>query len=95
MGEAAKGLAGPMTMPVRPDVGASLAAGLANEPCFKIGEPDVIGPLVCADRDRVAAMMVRAIDQDSAHASGAHLGEGDLLWAGEGGHAPLKRRICR
>ena len=29
-------------------------------------------------------MIVRAIDQDAAHASIAHLSEGDLLWAGHG-----------
>src|SRR6266404_6965023 len=57
---------------VRPDVGAFVAAGLAYEPRFKIREPNVVGPLVCADRDRVAAMIVRAINQDPAHASGAH-----------------------
>jgi hypothetical protein len=52
----------------RPNVGASLAASLADEPRFQIGQPDVIGPLVGADRDRMAAAIVRAIDQDAAHA---------------------------
>jgi hypothetical protein len=42
----------------------------------------VIGPRVGADRDRVAAMEIRAIDQDAAHASFAHFSEGDLLRAG-------------
>jgi hypothetical protein len=53
----------------------------------------MIGPLVRADRYRVAAMMVRAIDEDAAHASIAHFAERDFLFAaaGEGGHAPLKR----
>jgi hypothetical protein len=39
----------------------------------------------------MAALVVRAIDQEPANASIAHLSEGDLLLAGEGGHAPLKR----
>ena len=43
---------------VRPDVGASLAAGFANEPCFQIGEPDVIKPLVCVDGRGVAALIL-------------------------------------
>jgi hypothetical protein len=47
--------------------------------------------MVSADRDRVAALGIRAIDQDAAHAGVAHLSEGDLLRAGEDRHAPLKR----
>src|SRR5438270_4596785 len=31
---------------VRPNVGAFLATSLAYEPCFQIGEPDVIRPLI-------------------------------------------------
>jgi hypothetical protein len=65
-------------MKVRPDVGTSLAAGFAHEPRLEIGKPDVIGPLVRADRDRVAAMIVRAIDQDPAHAGGTDFCEGVL-----------------
>jgi hypothetical protein len=67
---------------VRPDVGASLVTGFAYEPRLEIGEPDVIAPRVRADRDRVAALVIRAIAQDPAHASVAHLGKGDLLRAG-------------
>jgi hypothetical protein len=40
----------------------------------------------------VAALIVRAIDQDPAHASGAHFCKGDLRRAGEGGHSPIKAR---
>jgi hypothetical protein len=80
-------------MEVRPDVGASLAACLASEQGFEIGEPDVIRPSVAADRDRVAAMEVGAIDQDAAHSGLPHLGEGDLLRAaGERIHAPIVAR---
>ena len=49
----------------------------------------MIGPLVRTDRDRVAALVIRAIDQDAAHAGGAHLGEGDFGRAGRGGHSPM------
>jgi hypothetical protein len=78
-------------MKVRPDVSASRAAGLAYEPRLEIGKPDVIRPLIAADRDRVAAAKVLAIDQDTAQAGRAHFAEGNLLRAGEGGHAPSKR----
>jgi hypothetical protein len=39
----------------------------------------------------MTALVIRAIDQETAHASFAHLSESDFLRAGEGGHAPLKR----
>lgn len=38
-------------------------------------------------RHRVAAPIIRAIDQQAAHAHVAHVGKGDLRWAGEGEHA--------
>jgi hypothetical protein len=79
----------PFPMKVRPHVGASLAAGLTYEPRLQIGKPDVIRPLIRADRDRMAATIVRTIDQETAHAGGAHLSEGDLLRADDGGHAPM------
>jgi hypothetical protein len=41
----------------------------------------------------MAALVIRAIDQETANASGAHLSERDLLLAGELGHAPLKRSV--
>jgi hypothetical protein len=52
---------------MRPHVSPSLAASFADEPRFQIGEPDVIGPLVRADRDRMATVKVRAIDQEAVH----------------------------
>jgi hypothetical protein len=45
------------------DVGTSLAAGLADEPGFQIGQPDIIRPSVAADRGPMAALVIRAIDQ--------------------------------
>jgi hypothetical protein len=61
---------------VRPDVGASLSAGFANELWFEIGRPDMIGPWICADRDRVATLIVCAVNQDARHGGGAHLSNG-------------------
>jgi len=61
-------------MEIRPDVGASLAAGLAHEARFQIGEPDVIRPLVRAiaiewfDNDCPR----NKSNQEIAHAGGAH-----------------------
>jgi hypothetical protein len=55
--------------------GAALAAGLADKPRLKIGQPEVIGPLICADRTRMAATKVLAIDEDAAHARVAHLAQ--------------------
>ena len=46
----------------------------------------LIRPSVAADRGPMAAVIVGAVDQQAANASGANLGEGDLLLAGEGGH---------
>jgi hypothetical protein len=77
-------------MEIGADVGAPLATDLAGKPRLDIGQPDVIRSSIAADCRRMAAPVVRAIDQETANASGAHLSEGDLL-AGEGGHAPLKR----
>jgi hypothetical protein len=36
----------------------------------------VIGPAVAADRDRVAAPIIRATDQETANAHVAHVAEG-------------------
>jgi hypothetical protein len=41
---------------------------LTDEPGFEIRQPNLIGPLLAADRNRVAAMMVRAIDQETTQA---------------------------
>ena len=71
----------------RSDVGVLLAAGLAGEQRLDIGQPDIIGPSVSADRGRMAALVILTVDKQTAHAGVAHLSEGDLLRAaGEGGH---------
>jgi hypothetical protein len=56
----------------------SLAACCAHEPGLD-GKPDIVRPLIAADRDVVAAVIIGAIDQNTANAHLAHLGEGDLL----------------
>jgi hypothetical protein len=38
-------------MKIGPDVGSALAACRANETRLNIGQPQVVGPLVGADRD--------------------------------------------
>jgi hypothetical protein len=75
---------------VRADVSASLAASLAGEARFKVGQPNIVRPSVAADRGPMAALEIGAIDQQAANTGGAHFSQGDLL-AGEFRHAPSKR----
>ena len=58
----------PVPIEIGPDVGASLAAGLAHEARLKIGEPNVIMPSVRTDRDRVAAVVILTVDKQTVHA---------------------------
>jgi hypothetical protein len=51
---------------------------------------NVIRPSVTTDRGPMAAVVIGAIDEGPANASGAHLAKADLP-SGED-HAPLKRR---
>jgi hypothetical protein len=47
---------------------------------LQIGEPDVIGPKLRADYDRVRALVVSAIDDEQLRAAGRpHFPEGDFL----------------
>jgi hypothetical protein len=73
---------------IRPDIGAFGAARLAGKAGLDVGQPDIIGPLVAADRDVMAALVIRTIDQETANAGRAHFSEGDLLLAGWFGHGP-------
>jgi hypothetical protein len=78
-------------MKVRSDIGAEPAARFAHEALFQVREPDVVRSRVCADREGMAAMEVRAIDQETARAGGAHFSKGDFLRsAGGGGHAAIE-----
>jgi hypothetical protein len=36
---------------MRPDIGATLSAGLAGEPVLDVGKPDIIGPAIGARFD--------------------------------------------
>ena len=58
--------------------GSAPACG-ADETIFDVGEPDIVRPLVGADRVGMAAAIIGAIDQDTANAGFAHLAKGDLL----------------
>ena len=42
------------------------------------------------NRHYEAALVIRAIDEETAHAAGAHLFKADLLLAGEGWHSEIK-----
>jgi hypothetical protein len=66
---------------IRPYVRAFSAANLAGEQRFQIGQPDISEPLVSADRRRMAALVVGAIDQESTNARCSHFPEGDFLLA--------------
>jgi hypothetical protein len=79
---------------VRADISASLGTTPADELRLDFGQPNVIRPSVGAHGCPVAALVIRAIDQETANASGPHFSEGDLL-AGEFGHAPFKRGLSR
>jgi hypothetical protein len=59
----------------------------AGEPRLQIRQPNVIRPLIAADSDPMAAMIIRAIDQRTANASSAHFCERDFL--GPVGHTPM------
>jgi hypothetical protein len=63
-----------------------MTAGLTDEPRLDVGKPNVIRPLIGADCGRVAAAIIRAINQDTAHAASSHFPEGNFLLAGEGWH---------
>jgi len=68
---------------VWPDVRAAPAARLAGEPGLNVGKSDIIRPSVAADRRPMAALVIRAIDQQAANATGTHFSKSDFL-AGKG-----------
>jgi hypothetical protein len=53
---------------IGPDVRPAFAARLADKAWLKVGEADVIRPLIGADCDRMTATIVRTIDQETADA---------------------------
>jgi hypothetical protein len=69
-----------------PDVGTSLAAGLADELRLNVGQPDMVRPAIGTHLNRVAAPVIRAIYQEIANPGGAHFSKGDLHRTCEIGH---------
>ena len=70
-----------------------MAAGAADESRLYIGQPGIIRPVVAIDRNRMAAAVVSAIDQQPMDALGTHVGEGDFGRADRLGHSrPSLRR---
>jgi hypothetical protein len=43
-------------------------SGRTSAPRLDVGQPDIVAPLLRADRDRMAACMIGAVDQDAAKA---------------------------
>jgi hypothetical protein len=74
-------IAASVPIEIRPYVRAALAADPTGEALLDIGQPDIIGPGIAADRDGVATAVVGANNQQPAHTALAHLGKGDFLWA--------------
>src|SRR3974390_1912720 len=67
---------------LRPHISATMAAGATDEPRLNVGQPGIVRPVVAVDRNRMAAVMVRAIDQQAAHTLGTHVGKADFVRAG-------------
>lgn len=66
--------------------GATLPTRLADEARLKIGEPDLVRPLVddVAAQDDVVACVVQAEDDETTNTGGAHLAQRDLHGAAIG-----------
>ena len=72
---------------VRPHIRATMAAGATDETRFNVGQPEIIGPAVTVDGNRMAATVISAIDQQPTDALGTHVSEGDFLRADWLGHS--------
>ena len=70
-----------LPMKVGPQIGRACAASLADEQRLKIGQLDIIRPLIGADPSPMAALVVRAVDQQAANAHLAHFTESYFLRA--------------
>jgi len=71
--------AGPLTIAlllpgieVRSELGGSRPASLADEERLQVGQPHMIRPTMATHRNRMAAVTVRAIDQQAVHPHFAH-----------------------
>ena len=80
----------PVPVEIRSNVSTALAASAADELRLNIRQPDIVGPGIAAQRYRVTAAVVRAVDQDAANAAVAHLAEADLGRA-VGRHAVVEK----
>src|SRR5215831_12525875 len=58
------------------DVGPALAADRTGETRLKIAEPKIIGPAIPADRCRMRAVVVAAVDHDAARGTRCHTRHG-------------------
>jgi hypothetical protein len=52
----------------RPDIGAAMAADLAEESRLQVREPDVVGPLRGVDHGRMRAVVIAAEGDDAGRA---------------------------
>jgi hypothetical protein len=62
------------SLPIGPHIRAAPAASLAGKPWLQIRQPYVIRPSIAVDRSPMRAVIIAAIDQETAHAGGARLG---------------------
>jgi hypothetical protein len=70
---------------LRPDFRTTVTTDAADEAGLYIGQADIIRPLIGAQRCRVGAAVIAAIDEHIADAGFAHLAEGGLLRGGRHG----------
>jgi hypothetical protein len=71
---------GPFHRKQRPDIGAAVAASLTGELRFESRQPDMIGPAIGVDHDRMRAFVIGAVDEKSSRAGSPHFAESDFLF---------------
>jgi hypothetical protein len=74
---------------LRPDFRTTVTTDAADEAGLYIGQADIIRPLIGAQRCRVGAAGIAALDEHIADAGFAHLAEGGLLRGGRHGQRRL------
>jgi hypothetical protein len=65
----------------RPDIGAAVAADLTGEPRLQVRQSSVVTPTASVDHDRMRALVIAAVDDESARAGLAHFTERYFLLA--------------
>jgi hypothetical protein len=63
---------------------------LADEARLDVGQPEIIGPLIGADRDRMAAAVIGAIDQETANAPAVRISAKVIFWRMGSGMSAFK-----